>query len=539
MRGLSPLPQTRRRRECRFYRPLLELLEDRVTPAIHTWIGLAGGHWSNAANWTGGVPMTGETGGTIIEFGSNSTSVDDIAGLVIDQLHFTGGNNLVQGASGIVLTIAGSSGPDNLINDTGSNTIDSSLSLNLTGQTCTMLVQAGELIVGSAIQGSQGLDLVAGSAAGTLEFAGTAANTYGGDTTVEEGTLLLDSTAVNAAIPSGNLQIGALAAAPGTATVRLARSNQIDTSDFVIILNAGVLDLNGQTQAIGTLVLEGQIFSFTQATTAIPGGLETAFNFTMDGALTVINASSSVGAVEVDGIAGYNTATVITNDTYIGSDGVTHETAEAVTIGSGAAVQKLDSQGDPTDFMTLVGFNTIFAVAGTADEGFINATPGVKNVFVGAGGYAYMNTGNSAEDFYYLMGAKYVYGYTQSASDYAYEYDGSGPSTYVVSGVAYSLEVGSDQGRSFFNEAVGYTFNEGIAQHASQDVAYFYDSPGSDTFVGYSQYSSMTATNGSFAENDIAAYFAQIYAYSFVGGTDYAYLYDAGVNHASGFARIV
>ena len=72
-----------------------------------------------------------------------------------------------------------------------------------------------------------------------------------------------------------------------------------------------------------------------------------------------------------------------------------------------------------------------------------------------------------------------------------------------------------------------------------QDIAYFYDSPANDTFVGYSRYSSMISTFGTFAENDIAAYFTRVYAYSFVGSTDYAYLYDAGVNHESGFVRVV
>jgi hypothetical protein len=30
-----------------------------------------------------------------------------------------------------------------------------------------------------------------------------------------------------------------------------------------------------------------------------------------------------------------------------------------------------------------------------------------------------------------------------------------------------------------------------------------------------------------------------VYAYSFVGGTDSAYVYDAGVNHVLGFHRLV
>ena len=117
----------------------------------------------------------------------------------------------------------------------------------------------------------------------------------------------------------------------------------------------------------------------------------------------------------------------------------------------------------------------------------------------------------------------------------AYHYDGSGPSFYVVSGVAYSYMIGTDNGQVFQNYAIGFVFNEGIARHPTQDTATFFDSPGNDQFTGYTYYSSMTSANGTFAENDIAVYFAQVYAYSFVGGFDRATVYDANVNHVFGF----
>jgi len=44
-----------------------------ATPAlgsVHTWIGPTNGLWSNAANWSGGKPTSGESGGTIVQFGS-------------------------------------------------------------------------------------------------------------------------------------------------------------------------------------------------------------------------------------------------------------------------------------------------------------------------------------------------------------------------------------------------------------------------------------------------------------------------------------
>ena len=297
---------------------------------------------------------------------------------------------------------------------------------------------------------------------------------------------------------------------------------------FTLTVNPSGFSFNASTS---TLTISASSFTFTQSTNA--GGY-TNYTFNADGTVVTL-ADTTVAHVVVNGKAPA-TATLITNDTYIGSDGLLHETAEAVTVGNtGGKVQKLDANGNPTDFMALSGFQTEFAVAGPADEGFIVCTPGVSNVFVGAGGYAYMNTGAS---FYYLAGARYVYGYALSTADFAYQYDGSGSTSYVVSGTAYSMMLGTDNGRNFFNEAVGFTFNEGIAQHSWQDVAYFYDSPGSDLFTGYSLYASMRSADGSFAENDIAANFTTVYAYSFVGGADIAAVYDATVNHVHGFKRI-
>src|SRR5205085_8807843 len=125
-------------------------------------------------------------------------------------------------------------------------------------------------------------------------------------------------------------------------------------------------------------------------------------------------------------------------------------------------------------------------ILGLADTALMFDHPG-RNVFVSAGHYAYMYGPNY---FHYVTGPKYVYAYSlNSDDDFAYHYDGSGPSVYVVSGSAYSFMLGTDQGQSFFNEAVGFNTTHGLAQHPSQDVAYFYDSAISDVFVGYSLYS--------------------------------------------------
>ena len=77
----------------------LEPLESRIVLAAHTWVGpTSGGLWNNAANWNGGVPTTGESGGTVVQFNGNISSTDNIAGLVLDEIHFTAGGNSIGGS---------------------------------------------------------------------------------------------------------------------------------------------------------------------------------------------------------------------------------------------------------------------------------------------------------------------------------------------------------------------------------------------------------------------------------------------------------
>jgi hypothetical protein len=202
----------------------------------------------------------------------------------------------------------------------------------------------------------------------------------------------------------------------------------------------------------------------------------------------------------------------------------------------------VDAAGHGSLFLTLSGFTKEYALMGHADSGLILGTGGLQNFFVSAGGYAYMTSGDG---FYDISGSQYVYGFANNASDVAYHYDGSAASALVMSGIAYSFMLGTDKGQSFFNEAVGFTTSYGIAQHPRQDTAYFYDSPGNDVFVGSppaapsASYMYIGNATGTYAEFDYAQGFAAVYAYSFVGGTDYAYVYDPVVNTVVGFHRLV
>ncbi len=262
-------------------------------------------------------------------------------------------------------------------------------------------------------------------------------------------------------------------------------------------------------------------FFFSQASTQDASGIHTTYTFSVNGASASFPDTALAG-VSVVGSGAGNGAVLTTNDTYTGTDGQTHETAEQVLLGSGGAtLEKLNGQGTAAPFVSLTGFQDLFAIAGQADQGAIIGTAGVFNYFAGYGSYAFMSTGPA---FYYVSGASSVVGYSEDYYDWGINYDGSGPSYYTAAGTLLSEMSGTDHGQAFLNEAYGFHFNEGIATHAG-DTAYLSDSAGNDVLAGYGQYASLTcAANG---EQDYLTtyngnFFAQVYAYAFNGGYDTA-----------------
>ena len=315
------------------------------------------------------------------------------------------------------------------------------------------------------------------------------------------------------------------------------RRFSVHPAGFTFDPTTGTLDITGPA---------GSTFTMTQATGFDGRGvLHTTYTFTLNGSSDTF-VDAALAQVNVSAAGTGNSATVFTNNTYFGMDGLVHETSEIVSLGNGAGdLYKYNPAGQAVVFLHMTGFDNASAVLGRADSGQLLPTPGAVNTFVSAGSYGYMT---SAGAFNVISGAAYVYGYASGPMDLAYHYDGSGPSTLTLSGTTYSSMYGTDGGLSFYNCAMGFTFNYGYAQHAG-DTAIFYDSPANDFYAGgtgltlgstaLSYLFYYTPDGKNLAEYDAAWGFAQNYAYSFVGSTDYAYLYDAGVNHESGFVRVV
>ncbi len=327
--------------------------------------------------------------------------------------------------------------------------------------------------------------------------------------------------------------------APGTWTITISGGPL--ASPLSTTVTVGTANVEADFNVAGALpaVLPAG-FSYDPATrllTLTAGGMNNYFGLSQAGTMDTLNLDGTPLTVSETLLSGVRVnlagpGNVVALDTRGESAG------QVIHAGNhGARVQHYDAQGNLGDFLVVTGVQSVYATAGAADEGFLDATPGTRNVFVGVGGSAYMDTGWYGENVYSISGAPYVYSYALSGMDSAYQYDGSGASYYVVSGTAYSFMLGTDGGRHFFNDAVGFTVNIGVARHPGQDLAYFYDSAGNDALVAATTSCTMTSADGSFAENDVAYSFAQVYAYSFVGGSDVATVYDASVNHVYGFRR--
>jgi hypothetical protein len=374
----------------------------------------------------------------------------------------------------------------------------------------------------------------------------TAGATYNTDSTAA-GTryLLIDAgdNVFNLCPDSQNCDnlAGPLTLDGGGGSTSLTIDDQASTGAWTYYINAGAFFLRPsaatiQFSGMAAVVLNGsrggdtyEVGSTAAGTvTTLSGGAgKDTFNVS-----PVEHTSGNVAGLL--NIQGDGTGTLTVNDE-ANTDASAAETA--VLAGSSGTFERAGAGGSQAVFLQYTGIANPSADMGPDDFGLLYDMPG-QNTFVSAGMYSY-ETGNGY--FAYISGTKYVYAYAVNGTgDVAYHYDGSGPSALVASGTAYTFMLGTDQGHSFFNEAVGFKTTYAIAQHAGQDTAFFYDSPGNDVLVGATASTCMYADDaqGSFAEFDYAQGFAQVYAYSFVGGTDYAYNHDPSHNTVVGFTLL-
>jgi hypothetical protein len=292
-------------------------------------------------------------------------------------------------------------------------------------------------------------------------------------------------------------------------------------------------NLSGTTLTIyGTPVNDN--FVFAKSTTVSGGIVSTTYTFTMDDQ-QMTYTDAQVKNVNVYGLGGYDTAVVYLNDTFVNNNfpGQSQQLPfTAVATAGGGYV--LDNTGKA--FMSFSGFQNSSSYLPDQVTGYLYTPPFNKiasnfpSLLVTAANYSYVS-GNG--QFHLVSGGKAVYGYSTNVTDQAYHYDEGSKSTFVASGDAYSYMSGAD-GIPYFNVAVGFKTVYAFATPGIGDVAYFYDSPGNDSFVGNTTISYLSGNTGGNAYIDVAEGFGHVYAESFVGGLDFAYNFDASVNTVIG-----
>ena len=252
--------------------------------ATHTWRGPSGGLWSNAANWIGGAPTSGELGGTIVQFGANTTSTMDIAGLAVDEIHFTGANNTISGTT--ALTIDGSNLVQNIVSDAAGNTLDATLPLTITRVTVEAASNSGTLTIAGVVSGAVGLVFSGGGG----DFSLTGANRYTGATTILSGALHI-TTPVGVVIDGSSLTIGdGMGAA---AQLVLQNSSDISPLTPVTVKSDGTFDFNGFSDSAASLTVDGG--------TVLRASLQMAGPLVMNGGAVSIGNILTAGSLSMTG----------------------------------------------------------------------------------------------------------------------------------------------------------------------------------------------------------------------------------------------
>jgi autotransporter-associated beta strand protein len=179
-------------------------------------------------------------GATVAFLANAGTTVNSNAVLLLNDAHITNE----------VLTLNSTNSSGGLQNNATADWVgDIILNANVTIEASSAFGLGGE------ISGAGGFTKIG---SGTVTMFGTNANTYTGTTIVNSGTLVLDRTALNAAI-IGALFIGDGIGGTNADVVRLAAHNQIANPTRITIASSGLYDMDGFADAIGSLVGNGNV----------------------------------------------------------------------------------------------------------------------------------------------------------------------------------------------------------------------------------------------------------------------------------------
>jgi autotransporter-associated beta strand protein len=288
----------------------------KVPTPVFSWTGNGTTtHWSEGANWSGGV-APGPNADLLFGLGATKfTSTNDFpTGSKFKSITISASGYVISGNSIVLANGLDGSGA------TGANTFGLNVTLSAAetfqaGSGSTDLTVSGTISNGGfllTVGGGNGFldftNVLSGTGGLTLADTGTTTlsgpgNTFTGATLVQSGILVLDKT-------SGNAIVGPLTS--NGATVQLKANNQIATNVAVTVNSGGLLDLKSNSNTIGSLTLSAS--SVTTET----------------GALTVLGKITDSGASSIRG----NLVLLAPTRTFMVNSGGTL-TVSAVVSGAG------------------------------------------------------------------------------------------------------------------------------------------------------------------------------------------------------------
>ncbi|HEX8916525.1 MAG TPA: autotransporter-associated beta strand repeat-containing protein [Humisphaera sp.] len=209
----------------------------------------------------GGSILRNDTGAGTLTLAGNNTFTGGVtitsrtlvlgSGAALGAGTFTVGDAVTAPANAIVISA------DTPL--TGASAVPNAVTVNQTFQ----LGGTNAIELTGVLSGAGGLTKT-GTA--THVLGGAAANTFAGLTTVNGGVLGLNKPPTVNAI-AGNVQLGD---ATGGGTLRLLAADQIANASNLTITNAATFDLNGRSEALGTLTLAGNgTIDFGAGTTSV------------------------------------------------------------------------------------------------------------------------------------------------------------------------------------------------------------------------------------------------------------------------------
>jgi fibronectin-binding autotransporter adhesin len=224
-----------------------------------------------------------------------------------------------------------------------------------TNSTIQTVAAAGSLTLFGAISGPGGLTK---TGAGTLFFSGSLANTYSGDTHMDEGTLVLAKTGGVDRSIAGDLFIGDGIGGALSDVVRIVGFAQININSAVTIASSGLFDLNDITESVASISGSGRI-DLGAGILGINGGASTRYSGLIVGTgglsktglgtllLTGNNTYSgqtliSDGTLLVNG-SQPSSRVVVNNNGTLGGDGVVGNISSTGTVAPGSSPAILTS----------------------------------------------------------------------------------------------------------------------------------------------------------------------------------------------------